>query len=183
MRHSRYRLFLASDYKKEEQWLNEMSQRGLALISAGLCKYVFEDSKPGEYTYKLELLDSLPFSSKGTDYLRFLEETGIEHISSYLRWVYLRKRAADGSFDLYSDINSKIRYLKRLRLFFLALTLIEFSIGCSNLSIGFMPLNGIRFVNVAMGILLLVIGVLLAFAFWEHNKQIRLLQLESRIRE
>ena len=71
MRHIRYRAFLSTDYEKEERWLNEMSEQGFALVAAGLCRYTFEDCKPGEYTYKLELLDSLPVSSKGTEYLRF----------------------------------------------------------------------------------------------------------------
>jgi hypothetical protein len=183
MRHTKYRAFLSTDYEKEERWLNDMSEQGFALVSAGICRYVFEDCKPGEYTYKLELLDSLPVSSKGTDYIRFLEEMGIEHISSILRWVYLRKKSEDGPFDLYSDINSKIRYLKRLRLFFLVLMLSEFAIGFSSLSIAFLPQNGMRLMNVFTGMLVVIIGVILAAASWAHTKKIRLLQRESNIRE
>lgn len=160
-----------------------MSEQGLALVTAGLLRYVFEDCKPGEYTYKLELLDSLPVSSKDTEYLRFLEEMGIEHVSSILRWVYLRKKSEDGPFDLYSDVSSKIRYLKRLRLFFIIMMLSEFAIGFSNLSIAFIPHNGIRLMNVFMGMLVVIIGVILAAASWAHTKKIRLLQRESNIRE
>ena len=36
----------------------------------------FEDSAPGEYTYKIELLDSLHWNRKSTSYLQFLEDTG-----------------------------------------------------------------------------------------------------------
>ncbi len=32
------------DFEKEEQWLNEMSAKGMALTHYSWCKYVFTDS-------------------------------------------------------------------------------------------------------------------------------------------
>lgn len=49
-----------SNYEKEEIWLNEMAAKGLNLISVSFCRYGFEDGTPGEYNYRLELLDESP---------------------------------------------------------------------------------------------------------------------------
>lgn len=75
--------------------------------------------KGNEYTYRIELLDNLPSSKKSRDYIRFLEETGVEKIGSYLRWVYLRKKKSEGDFDLFSDLDSRICHLTKI-LYFLA---------------------------------------------------------------
>ncbi|MEL7654538.1 MAG: DUF2812 domain-containing protein [Bacillota bacterium] len=183
MRHTVYKLFLATEYEKEEKWLNDMSAKGLALIYAGICRYIFEDQDPGKYTYKIELLDNLPWNNKSTSYLQFLEETGVEHVGSVFRWVYLRKRIEDGPFSLYSDVGSMIRYLRRLQIFFICLTIFEFSIGIMNISIGITSGNVMNLVNISMGILLLFLGGLLAIAAFKHTHKLQALRRENRIRE
>ncbi len=125
MRHTVHKLFIATQYEKEEQWLNEMSAKGLALVSAGLCKYIFEDETPGKYTYKIELLNNLSSAAESKSYLLFLEETGVEHIASIFRWVYLRKKTVDGPFALYSYVGSTMKYLRRLQIFFISLMVLE----------------------------------------------------------
>jgi len=183
MRHIRYKLYIATQYEKEEQWLNEMSAKGMALIHAGICRYVFEDEEPGKYQYRIQLLDNLPGNGKSRAYLQFLEETGVEHIASIIRWVYLRKKVEDGPFELYSDVESTIRYLRRLRIFFFSLMFLEYFFGIQNLVIGLNFYNHIRIVNVILGILLLILGVMLTTAAWEHTKKIRQLHRELQIRE
>ncbi|MBQ9148842.1 MAG: DUF2812 domain-containing protein [Oscillospiraceae bacterium] len=111
MRKTVHKLFWAWDFDKEEQWLNEMAAKGLCLISVGLCKYEFEDCVPGEYSIRLELLKEKPMHPESVKYMEFLEETGAEHVGSYMRWVYLRKKKADGEFQLFSDKESRIRQL------------------------------------------------------------------------
>ncbi|MDD3169048.1 MAG: DUF2812 domain-containing protein [Eubacteriales bacterium] len=64
----------------------------------------------------------MPSSCESKSYIRFLEETGVEHVASIFRWIYVRKKVSDGALDLYSDIGSKIRYMKRLRAFFISMT-------------------------------------------------------------
>ena len=103
-------------YDKEEKWLNEMSATGLQCCGIGLCTYHFKEGDPGEYVYRLEMLDNLPSHIKSVQYIRFLEETGVEHIGSIFRWVYFRKKAGDEPFDIYSDINSRITHLNRILL-------------------------------------------------------------------
>jgi Protein of unknown function (DUF2812). len=183
MRHTVHKVFLSTQYEKEEQWINEMSAKGLALIAVGFFKYIFEDETPGKYSYKLELLNKLPSSVESNSYLTFLEDTGIKHIGSIFWWVYLRKRTEDGPFDLYSDIASKLKYLRRLRIFFIMLTILEFVVGFQNIMIGTFYYNHIRLLNITMGTILLILGILLAIAAYTHTKKIQVLRLESRIRE
>lgn len=183
MRHTAYRIFLSTQYEEEERWLNEMSAKGQALVYAGLCRYVFQDEEPGKYQYKLELLNKRPSSDQGKAYLQFLEETGIEYVSSIFLWVYLRKKTEEGPFDLYSDISSAIRYFKRLQVFFIALTILEFFVGFQNLWIGMFTVTSFKVLNIVMGLLLLFLGVLLAIAARTHTKKLRDLRRERQIRD
>lgn len=134
MRHTIHKCFWAWDFEKEEKWLNEMSAKGLQLVAVGFCKYVFEEGTRGEYAYRLELLKELPSHPESVSYIRFLEETGIEYIGSLLRWAYFRKKAADGEFEIYSDIDSKIKHYKRIMTLFLVVTPAVLSPGIINIS-------------------------------------------------
>lgn len=116
MKYTAWKIFTIGAYEKEEKWLNEMSAKGMMLTDVGLFRYVFEEGTPGEYIYRLELLNHLPSNAECIAYIKFLEETGVEYVGSLLRWVYFRKKSEDGSFELYSDITSKIRHYKRVTL-------------------------------------------------------------------
>jgi hypothetical protein len=183
MRHTVYKLFIATQYEQEEKWLNEMSAKGLALIHAGVCKYIFEDEEPGKYTYKIELLDHLPSAASSQSYLLFLEDAGVETIASIFRWVYLRKKAADGPFTLYSDVDSAIRYFRRLQIFFIMLAVLEYVVGIQNVLIGAFNVSEVRVINIVMGLLLLFLGVLLTAAAVTHTRKLKELRRERQIRE
>ena len=120
----------AWDFEKEEKWLNDMAAEGWALCGTGFCRYEFESCEPGEYTVRLEFMEHLPGSDKGQDYIRFLEETGAELIGSYMRWAFFRRKSAEGAFDLYSDLPSRIGHLRRIQLLMLP-------IGAANLAIAY----------------------------------------------
>jgi len=45
------------DYEKEEKWLNEMVAKGFAMTAYSWCHYTFENCVPGEYIYRIELLE------------------------------------------------------------------------------------------------------------------------------
>ncbi len=97
--------FWVWDFDKEEDWLNEMAASGWILESIGLCTYHFVRCEPGEYNVRLEMH---PYDEA---YLTFMEETGAEYVGRMMAWIYFRKRTADGPFDLFSDIDSRIRHL------------------------------------------------------------------------
>ena len=101
------KLFFVWEFEKEERWLNEMAAQGWVLESVGFCTYRFVECQPGEYIIRLEM--------RGHDsgYLDFLSEMGVEYIGRCFQWIFLKKPAADGPFDLFSDIDSRASHLRR----------------------------------------------------------------------
>ncbi len=169
------------NWEKEEKWLNEMSANGLALADYSWCRYVFEDTPPGKYIYRIEMLDYSSRNPAALKYIRFVEETGAEFVSSYMRWVYFRKKAADGPFTLHSDIPSQIAHNKRIRGWWLGFGILEISIGIMNLLVGISPY--FRIGNVILGGLVIVLGG--AFISWviQITRKIRRLKKELLIHE
>lgn len=111
------------DKDEEEVWLTEMSQKGWAFKKFFLGFYTFEACEPGKYNYQIDLLDN--WSGEKDDYASFMKETGVEVISQWYRWVYIRKKAADGPLEMYTDLESKISQYRRIMKFFLVGLIIE----------------------------------------------------------
>ena len=109
------------DFEKEETWLNEMSSNGLALIDRFGFHYEFADCNPGEYVYRTESLKKRPGSRESQNYLNFVIDSGIEHVLTYGYLVYFRRRANEGPFEIYTDIESKLSYYKRISKYWLPL--------------------------------------------------------------
>jgi hypothetical protein len=177
------------DYEKEERWLNDMAAKGLALSDYTWCRYAFTETPRGQYLYRIELLENMPSHPESQAYLRFLEESGVEVVTSYMRWVYLRRNAADGPFDIYTDIDSKIQHYKRIRTFWNVMTAVEWSAGACNLAVGIANLevngrlgnftNG----NFVIGVCLLVLGFLFFFLGLPIRRKIRALKKQQTITE
>ena len=110
------------EFEKEEQWLNEMAQKGLKLckIYYGLfCNsYIFENCLPNEYTYRKQFIKNKINHPENLQYFSFLKETGVEVIEyrddGKNVWVYFCKKTSDGPLELYSDIDSKISHYNRV---------------------------------------------------------------------
>lgn len=115
--------FWVWDFEKEEQWLNEMAFTGWTLCEIGFCKYTFEKSEPGEYAIRLEMRED------DQSYLELMKETKAEYIGRMVQWIYFRKKAEDGSFDIFSDLESRIQHLDKIGKMLLL-------IGIANLLIG-----------------------------------------------
>jgi hypothetical protein len=180
MRYTVHKWFFAWDFEKEEKWLNEMSAKGLQLVSVGFCKYLFEEADRGEYMYRLELLDYLPSNAESIAYIRFLEETGIEYIGSVLRWAYFRKKAADGVFEIYSDVNSKIKHCKRIMALFFAVIPVNLFSLIANID------NSIQYkhpVNYVITAILILLILLLGFGILKVLIKITKLKRERAIKE
>ncbi|MEI8199913.1 MAG: DUF2812 domain-containing protein [Eubacteriales bacterium] len=120
---------------KEQKWLNELAAKGLSLSDYSWMRYVFEETEPGKYIYQIELLEKRPGNPESDLYLRFLEDAGVEIVATYMRWVFLRKKASDGPFAIYSDCESKIRHLNRLKHFWTGLVVLELFAGFLNLGV------------------------------------------------
>ncbi len=118
-----YKWFWVWDFEKEERWLNEMALDGWALVGVGWCRYTFERCAPGAYTIRLEM------RAPDEAYIAFMQEAGAEYLGRVFQWIYFRRRAEDGAFDLFSDIDSRIAHLERIDKSL-------FLIGMANLLIG-----------------------------------------------
>lgn len=173
------------DFEKEERFINEMSANGLALKQYSFSKYVFEDAPKGEYIYRLELLEHPANHEVSQDYIQYMEEMGAELVTSYFRWAYFRKKAADGEFTIYSDNDSKIRHYKRIMLLFMIVTGFNFFIGLFNVFNGsLMAARGYPPINTYLAIVSFSIVVLFVpFLILPLRKNIARLEKEKGIRE
>jgi len=100
--------FWVWSFEKEEEWLNEMALNGWVLENVGWCTYHFVRCEPGEYTVRLEM------HPNDESYISFMKDTGAEYIGRMMMWIYFRKKTEKGSFDLFSDIDSKISHLDKI---------------------------------------------------------------------
>jgi len=102
--------------EKTEEWLNELAGNGLICVGADtlMSRYTFEQGEPGEYIYRYVFFENCFGHSKSLRYFAFLRESGIECVGHAFQHVLLRKKAADGEFNLFTDRESKIRYYKRI---------------------------------------------------------------------
>ena len=177
------------DFDKEERWLNDMSAKGLALKYYSWCRYVFVDAPLNEYTYRIELLKYPPYHSESEEYIRFLNESGVEYITSNKRWIYLRKKTSDGKFDIYSDIHSKIKHYQRILKFWISSMMLDFAFGVFNIIIGLKNLSKSEswglfpHSNLIAGILVILFGIYLLRLCLRLIKKINILQQERTVRE
>ena len=172
MRKTIHKLFFLWNFDKEEKWLNEMAAKGLALVGVSLGRYEFEDCAPGEYNIRLEMLKESVNHPESKNYISFLEETGAEHIGTILRWVYFRKKADIAPFDLFSDIDSRIRHLNRMLVIPVALGIVNLfnAVNMTRLYI----VNDMGYALVA-AILAWAVSLLLAYcSFVLHSKKQKL---------
>ena len=133
------------DFDKEERWLNEMAMQGWALAEVGFCTYTFERCEPGEWIVRLQMKQGDP------DYVAFLEELGAEYIGRVVQWIYVRRRAEEGSFELFSDIASRLEYLQWIARMLLAIGMMNLVIGVVNAFSG----NAVGAINVLLATLLM----------------------------
>lgn len=165
-----YKLFV--NYEKEEAWLNQMAAQGLHCVNYVFGRYTFEKGTPGEYIYRLQLLEYAPGHAQSKAYLDFLEDSGVEHFASHVRWVYLRKKAEQGPFELFSDIPSRLAHYRRIVLMFIPIMIANFVFGLRTFHDG-QPHN----------LLNLAAFLLLAYPSIIYSRQIHTLKKESGIRE
>jgi hypothetical protein len=167
-----FRLYFDKD--AEEAWLREMSQNGWAFQKFFLGFYTFEPCNPGEYNYQIDLLDN--WSSNKTEYSSFMADLGVEVIGQWWRWVYLRKKAADGPFEMYTDAQSKIALYSKIKAFFQIALIIE--VICLAIELSAALRTG-SFIFVIFTVLLLAISLALLKIIWKCKWIIEQLKYEK----
>ena len=173
------KVFMAWEFEKEEKWLNEMAAKGLALVDYSLFRYSFEECEPGEYTFKIQLLEHRPSHPESEQYIRFMEETGAEQVASYLNWVYFRKKTSEGAFEIFSDIESQLKHYILIKKLLVPLGILNLCVGISNVIncwFNIREMFWVPFINIALAVLIFagLSGI---------NKKIKELKKEHSIRE
>jgi len=118
---TKFRLYLNKD--KETTWINEMAAKGYALKSFFAGFYSFEKCEPGEYVYQIDFGSKM--YSVSDDYREFMEENNIEIVCLWGYWIFLRKRADEREFVLYTDVDSSIEHYTKILKMFKVVTIIE----------------------------------------------------------
>ena len=119
-----WKWFWVWDFDKEEKWLNSMASQGWRLCAVGYAQYTFEPCEPNTETVRLELLSSGWGTIEGKDYVSFVESTGAVCVGHVLNWAYFRKTTAQGQFDLFSDIDSRIKHVNTILALIAPITLL-----------------------------------------------------------
>ena len=172
MRRTIRKFFFVWDFDKEEKWLNEMAAKGLALVSTGFCKYEFEDSLPGEYKVCLQLLDKMPAHPESQKYIAFMEETGAEHVGSFTRWVFFRKKASEGDFQLFSDNESKVKYITSMLSFVALIVGLNLYIGLYNLFVVFFLHSAFNYIGL-LNFAIALVGIPGVIKLWKKRNRMK----------
>lgn len=138
-----------------------MTAKGQAMTGFFAGFYKFEPCEPGKYVYEIDL--NAGFGKISKEYREFMEEMGIEIVALWGFWVVLRKKAAEGEFQLYTDVESKVESYTKIRNMFKAVTIIE--VLCFALEL-YGAMMGIKIAFVFM----LVIGAILITTMREAMK-------------
>ena len=148
------------DIHREEEWLNEQGENGLMLIAYHAGEYEFEDVSPARYQYKIDL--PAYTGSKKKEYLAFLEQTGISVVAEYGGRVYLRKNAADGPLDMYTEQKEAEKQMSKRLSFYFVTAISQFMLGVIMLGqiLYDVKLEGAPFyINLVFGIGLMISGI------------------------
>lgn len=172
--------FWAWEFDKEEQWLCDMAAQGKALVSARYITYEFEDSEPGEYAVRLEMLEHSPSSPEGQQYIEFVESTGAEYVGKVMKWVYFRKKTADGPFELHGDNATRIKHLGGIIRLLKPLMAMNVGVGGYNLCIG-IGLNSV--INVVCACLSAAVAWLLYHGMVKLNEKKKQLEKDAQLFE
>jgi len=95
-----------------EKRVNEMASQGWHLKKFTWIRFTFEQDEPGSYIYRHDELERFG-STYEDEYLDFLKSSGIEQVDRSGYFVFFRKPAHEGPFELYSDKKTKISNLSK----------------------------------------------------------------------
>lgn len=175
------KVFLVSQYRKEEEWLNEMDSKGWHLKKLGFGYYQFTKGDPGKYQYAMEWLDD--DEKKRKDYLALIEEYGIELVETFGLWGYFRRPKQAEPFRLFSDAESMMGYKNRMKkrlipiLILLAINTVNFLFLMGNLKEELTDKNRILTIGMIVIYVLNVFALFVTGSFvWNMNKEIKELE-------
>jgi len=167
------------DKDAEQDWLNDYARQGWAMTRFFAGKVTFEPCQPGEYIYQIDLVPGKGLrADKYEDYVIFMNEMGVEVLQRWGRWVYLRKRAEDGPFEVYTDAASKIGLYRSMRAMFAWVLVLECLCSASAWNMLAQTPESM-FARAAVGFYIVITAVMLR-AVWRCSGKIRELERQGR---
>ena len=114
--------------------------------------------------------------------MEFMEETGAEHVGTMKRWVYFRRPASDAPFEIWSDLDNKIKHMESIYRLSGILAGVCVTAGVANLSIG---LSADKFSSYNLGVAIpcLIFGLFIAFGTGRMTKPLKRLKAERKLSE
>ena len=111
----KFRLVLASDIDKEEEWLNELSRQGLQLVKFRWGVYYFEKDSNHSYVYQID------FNEGNDEYFQLYEDAGWKYVDHFINMFhYFRTEVgSEGLKKIYSDKESVKETYQRMFKFYL----------------------------------------------------------------
>lgn len=167
----KFRLYYDKD--KEEEFLNNMSQKGYELKNFSFGFYTFNKCKANEYTYRIDLVGD-KCREELEDYLELLKDDGVILIKRWGPWMILEKK---GNFDLYTDKESKIKLYTQIRNMFAYSSIFE-GIGVIGNIIPYMTISKGNYNHIFFSVLLSVIMVVFLKQVFMCNRKIEQLKKE-----
>ena len=170
------------DVQKEEEWLNEQGEKGLMLIGYHGGEYAFEDVSPAKYQYKIDL--PAYTGTKKKAYLDFLEQTGITVVAEYAGRVYLRKNAADGPLEIYSENTELRKQVSKRYSYFFGIGIQQFVLGLAMLiqTLFYVQPKGLPFwISVVIDAGLMICGIIFLIMGIQKRRKYAVPKKESTI--
>ena len=100
-------------------------------------------------------------------------------MGSWMRWAYMRKKKADGEFQLFSDNKSRIRHLTGIIQFISALTGLNLYLGIYNLYLYFLWGTVVNL----LGLINMAISAVSAYGIMKLWRKRKILKEEQRVFE
>ena len=178
------KVFPSWNFDKEENWLNEMSSKGLQLCEVGYCRYVFEYGEPNAFIYRIELQKDYMNDAKTEQYAQLMADFGIEKAGEVFGWAYFKKKADANGFELFSDVSSRISYFNRILVLFGVLLGFNLLGSYFNFSVAFTGDNNFTaYINLTSGIICSIACLPLTYGLIRVNCKRHKLEKENVIRE
>ncbi len=109
-----FKLFLITDFEREETYLSEMHKKGWKFTGVqGRSVYCFEACEPADVVYKI---DFKPNTEKDTEnYHQLYRDYGWEYVATVNNFYIFRKfDVEDGDLEIFSDETSKRAMVKQI---------------------------------------------------------------------
>lgn len=111
-----FKIFMISDFEKEEKYLRAMHQKGWKFLKVDFCLFYFEKVEPSDVIYQLDFVENR--RKRDSDYYQIFLDSGWQHVDNCQNFSYFRRPALtcidENDRSIYSDKVSKVEMINRI---------------------------------------------------------------------